>query len=204
MELPSKNDFQAFTSSRKDSMNRLIAQIDNPKNAAALANNDPGAKQNNTAWKNEVQRVNKEMRDYNDKLGHIQHTIEREHTEISNNVSKTKKETNELVGRIIEDKDIVNLRKEQADELKTKYGANIHTSYLGLWRPLHPETHAILYTISIVLGLVSIGALVMFLFRNGFPAINFASTAAETNSENTGTLLGGAIKNKIMKLLRKK
>ena len=202
MELPSPQDFQAFQSSRKDSMNRLCAQIDNPKNAAALANNDPGAKQNNAAWKGEIQRVNKEMRDYNDKLGHIQHTIEREHTEISKNVREMKKKTDTLVGRIIEDKDVVDLRKEQAEELKTKYGANIHSSYLGLWRPLHPETHAILYTISIVLGLVSLVALVMFLFRNGFPALSLASVAAETNSENNGTLLGGA--RTIMKLLRKK
>lgn len=200
MELPSPQDFAAFQSARIDSMDRLCAQIDNPKNAAALANNDPGAKQNNVAWKDKIQQVNKEMRDYNDRLGHTQQQIEKEHTEISKNVRKVKKDTDTLVGRIIEDKDVVELRKEQAEELKTKYGANIHSSYLGLWRPLHPETHAILYTISIVLGLVSIVALVMFLFR--FPALSVASTAAATNSENSGTLLGGA--RTIMKLLRKK
>jgi len=208
MELPSKQDFEAFQSSRSQDMNRLCAQIDTPGNAAALANNNPGTKQNNDAWKAQVERVNKEMRDYNDKLGHIQHTIEREHAGISDNVRVIKKETKELVGRITDNKDIMELRKEQAEELKIKYGANFHTSYLGLWRPLHPETHAVLYTMSIVLALVSVLGLVWFFFRNGFPVLFAAAaptraTNAFNESETTGGLLGGGVR-KVMKLLRKK
>ena len=208
MELPSKHDFDIFESSHTQDMSRLCAQIDTPGNAASLANNAPGTKQNNDAWKAEVERINKEMSDYNDKLGHIQHTIEREHTEISNNVRRMKKETKELVGRIRDNQDIVELRKEQAEELKTKYGANVHSSYLGLWRPLEPETHAVLYTTSIVLALVSVVGLIWFFFRNGFPVL-FAATApsraadAFNESETTAGLLGGGAR-KLMKLLRRK
>lgn len=207
MELDSKQDFEVFQSSHVSDMNKLCSNIDNPDNAVALANNNPGAKQNNDAKKAKVERINKEMRDYNDKLGHIQHTIEREHASISENVRKMKKETKELMGRITENKDIVELRKEQAEELKTKYGANFHSSYLGLWRPLEPETHAVLYTTSIVLALLSVLGLVWFFFRNGFPVLFTEAPARAANafneSENTTSLLGGGAR-KLMKLLRKK
>ena len=207
MELDSKQDFEVFQSSHVNDMNKLCSEIDSPGNAVALANNNPGAKQNNDAKKAKVERTNKEMRDYNDKLGHIQHTIEREHASISENVRKMKKETKELMGRITENKDIVELRKEQAEELKTKYGANFHSSYLGLWRPLEPETHAVLYTTSIVLALLSVLGLVWFFFRGGFPVLFTEAPTRAANafneSENTTSLLGGGAR-KLMKLLRKK
>ena len=197
-------------------MMTLCKQIDSSDNAVALANNNPGAKQNNNAKKARVEHINKTMRDYNDKLGHIQHTIEREHASISHNVREMKWQTKELMTGLRENKELVELRKEQAEELKTKYGANFHSSYLGLWRPLHPETHAVIYTISIVLVLVSVVGLAYVLFRNGFPVFSnlFASASAKTadafnEAETAGALLGGGgggggMASKLMKLLRRK
>jgi len=204
MELDSPHDFEAFTSSNKKDMMDLCNQIDSSNHVAAMANNAPGAKQNNDAKKARVEHINKTMSDYNDKLGHIQHTIEREHASISENVRKMKKETKELVGQIRDNKDIVELRREQADELKTKYGANFHSSYLGLWRPLQPETHAVLYTISIVLALVSVAGVCLYFFRNGFPVLFSPTTLTTSNeSDGSGSVLGGGAR-RIMKLLRKK
>jgi hypothetical protein len=52
-------------------------------------------------------------------------------------------------------KDLTEIRKEQAESLAQKYSSNLHSSYLGLWRPLKDDTHIGLNVASVMLGLIA-------------------------------------------------
>lgn len=70
----------------------------------------------------------------------------------------------EAVARLkVEDKEssqIISLRKEQAAELKTKYASGLHTSWLGLWKPMHEESYTGLIVASVVFGLIALVSIV--------------------------------------------
>ena len=51
--------------------------------------------------------------------------------------------------------ELLELRKEQSETLIKKYSSNLHSSWLGLWRPLKENTHVALNVASIVFGLVA-------------------------------------------------
>lgn len=194
MELPSKQDFEAFLSQRQVRMGNLVSSIQQPQLAKDLANG--GSQANLNAIKKEITTINSDMSNYNGRMDHILHTIEREHADISRNVKGAKERTNDILHKLGTTKELAELRKEQAEELKTKYGANFHTSYLGLWRPLHPETHAILYTLAIVFGLTSVAAIVFLILTTAsLPAMTYtANTTPATPATTTSNSLfeGGA------------
>jgi hypothetical protein len=68
------------------------------------------------------------------------------------------------------------LRKEQAAELKIKYGSNYHTSYLGLWRPLADQSQMGLIIASVMFALIAIVSLV-FVIREFYsvPASQYSA-----------------------------
>lgn len=65
----------------------------------------------------------------------------------------------------IQNKNLLEIRKEQAESLKQKYSSANHTSYLGLWRPLSDETRFLLLILSIILGLVALVS-AFFVFKD--------------------------------------
>lgn len=90
---------------------------------------------------------------------------------------------------------IYNLRKEQTAALTNKYAANLHTSWLGLWRPLQDQTRAILATAAVVFGLLTVVIAAYFSFgairglaagRGGGAAA--ASAATTFAAGNVGSL----------------
>jgi len=194
MELPSKQDFEDYMQPNEDLIPGLLERISSDAMATSLANGE--SSYNLDGLKSKVIFTNVNMSYYNDRLGHILGNVQRENTALAAKLKVDKKETAELLQSLGKDKELVELRKAQASELKTKYGANFHTSWLGLWRPLHPETHAVLFTISIFLGLSSIAAIVYLIYtRFTFPALPFSQSVAATT---TSLLEGGA------RLFRKK
>lgn len=50
--------------------------------------------------------------------------------------------------------ELLELRKNQAAALENKYSANIHSSWLGLWRPLKDNTHVGLNVASVMFGIL--------------------------------------------------
>jgi len=71
--------------------------------------------------------------------------------------------------------EITALRKEQAAELKTKYASGLHTSWLGLWKPMQGESYTGLIVASVVFGLialVSIGFLTAPLLPANIPGLS--------------------------------
>jgi hypothetical protein len=55
---------------------------------------------------------------------------------------------------------LFDIRKEQAAALETKYGSNLHTSWLGLWRPLSDQGRTVLAVCAIVFGLIALAMIV--------------------------------------------
>ena len=51
--------------------------------------------------------------------------------------------------------ELLALRKEQSETLIKKYSSNLHSSWLGLWRPLKENTHVGLNVASVFFGLIA-------------------------------------------------
>jgi hypothetical protein len=207
MELPSQQDFRAFLNGRNNELESLYSQIIDQNNIAALANNTPGAQQNDSARKSRVQQLISEMNTYYSQLNQIVEAIERERKSVSEFV-KTAKEKLEIIrGEMKERYELATLRKEQAADVKNKYAADYNSSILGLWRPLHPNTQGVLYTASTVLMLIAVATIGYLVTLNkNSPAKTLASvistkgsgdappTSLFDESTNYGKVAGGALK----------
>jgi len=156
MQLPSENDFYSFQQAHRDALPALYSQITDAGNIAAVTNGVPGAAQNDAARKSRVQQLITEMRAYSQQLDTTIGSIQREHASISQFVRGAKNQTESLRDELKEKDELAELRREQASDLKYKYDADYHSSVLGLWRPLHPNTRGILYTVSIVLAILAV------------------------------------------------
>jgi hypothetical protein len=90
--------------------------------------------------------------------------------------------------------EILSLRKEQSETLIKKYGSNLHSSWLGLWRPLKENTHVGLNVASVVFGLIAV-IFIGYFGYNYFTAApaNGGATNAVRNGSNrlVANLIGG-------------
>jgi hypothetical protein len=93
-------------------------------------------------------------------------------------------------------KELLEIRKAQADSLKTKYASGFHSSYLGLWRPLADETRTALFVLSIVLSLIAIVSLVFF-FKDKF--ISLLPARGAPQPQGTGAFFGGGLRGLIFR-----
>jgi hypothetical protein len=90
-------------------------------------------------------------------------------TNIRQDINTKKQETQRLKQEVEKARELNALRKEQAAELKIKYGSNYHTSYLGLWRPLADQSQMGLIVASVMFALIAIVSLV-FVIREFYSA----------------------------------
>lgn len=89
---------------------------------------------------------------------------------------------------------LTEIRKEQADTLAKKYSSNLHSSYLGLWRPLKDDTHIGLNVASVVFGLIG-SAIVAYLVYQHWVVLpsaggNLAKAAANGISKLSSNIAG--------------
>jgi hypothetical protein len=84
-------------------------------------------------------------------------------------MEEEKKEVARLKSEAKETDQLTALRKEQAAELKTKYASNLHTSWLGLWRPMREDSYTGLLVASVVFGLIALLSLFFLLTRPFLP-----------------------------------
>jgi hypothetical protein len=211
MELPSQQDFQAFQDLHGNTLPGILAQIVDVQNINAVINGIPGAQQNDTARKTRVQQLYNEMVQYHNQLKNVIQTIEQEHTTVANSVKAMKERVHKITHDLHKKTELAELRKEQASEVKHKNNADMHSSVLGLWRPLHIQTRGVLYTTSVVFILLSVVAIVFLGITQGsqiFPAksstttttnakgsgSNFQSSSMYDTSNNQGRVAGGSIK----------
>lgn len=213
MELPSKGDFQAFQDSHGNMIPTILAQVVDAQNINAVINGIPGAQQNDRARKQRVRQLYNEMVQYHNQLKNIIQTIEKEHRTVANSVKDMKERVYKIKNDLDKKTELAELRKEQASDVKQKNNANMHSSVLGLWRPLHIQTRGVLYTTSVVFILLSVAAIVFLGITQGsqiFPAkssttttsnakgsgtnSNFQSSSMYDASNNNGRVAGGSIK----------
>jgi hypothetical protein len=87
--------------------------------------------------------------------------------------------------------ELLELRKEQTAVLEKKYSANLHSSWLGLWRPLKDNTHVGLNVASVMFGilaLLAIGYLGYMYYTSAAPA----AAPAGGNAGIAGLINAGA------------
>jgi hypothetical protein len=101
-----------------------------------------------------------------------------------------KKEITALKTETEKNKELLEIRKAQAESLKTKYVSGFHSSYLGLWRPLADETRTALFVMSIVLSLIAIVSLVYF-FKDKL--LSVLPGRATPQPQGTGAYFGGSL-----------
>jgi hypothetical protein len=91
--------------------------------------------------------------------------------------------------------EFLEIRKEQHEALEKKYAANLHSSWLGLWRPLQDNTHVGLNVASAmfgVLALLTIGYLAYGYFKSGAPAAAAVGAGSDTD---IGVMMRNGAKN---------
>jgi len=203
--LPSQQDFWNFYNGHVNELNSLYSQIPDRNNVNQIAQNVPGAAQNDQARKNRVTQIIQELNNYYYKLNTTVDAIERERASISVAIKAEKEKLEAIRHDMGEKRELAELRKEQASDVRHKFEADYHSSVLGLWRPLHPNTRGVLYTVSTVFMLISVAAvgfLIMTSKNRIIPAIpSFTSGAGQSDStslfnesNNFGRVGGGAMK----------
>ena len=109
-------------------------------------------------------------------IGGIQNSIKAVEQQIAAEKSKQSKSN-----------EILELRKEQTAALEKKYSANLHSSWLGLWRPLKDETHVGLNVASVMFGILALLAI-------GYLGYAFISAPATTASSTGGSSIPEAVR----------
>lgn len=114
-------------------------------------------------------------------IGGIQNRIRVVEDQISAEREKQKKSS-----------EILAIRKEQSETLEKKYSANLHSSWLGLWRPLKDSTQVGLNVASVMFGLLAL-LTIGFMAYNRFvtPAIAGGAVQESTQSNLLRGLMGG-------------
>ena len=79
---------------------------------------------------------------------------------ITANIARLQTEIDALKRGRAGEKTIMELRKEQVAALETKYASNLHTSWLGLWRPLSDQAQFGLGLFAFLFGAIAVGVLV--------------------------------------------
>jgi hypothetical protein len=206
MELPSQQDFWKFYNENVDELSSLYSQLRDSNNSFAIASNYPGAQQNDQARKNRIVQLIGELTDYRNKLVSTVDAIQREHVSISTAIKKEKEKLDVIQQHMGEKRELAELRKEQASDVRQKYAADYHSSVLGLWRPLHPNTRGIIYTVSTVLMLISIAAVGFLIYTRQHQISPAKTTTLNTKgsgvpadslfneTNNYGKVAGGALK----------
>jgi len=108
--------------------------------------------------------------------------------QVRNDLNIKKEETHIVKRQVQEARELNKLRQEQAAELQRKYGSNLHTSYLGLWRPLSEYSHMGLIVAAIVFALIAIVSIV-FIVRDW-------QSAPALPTVQTNQLFGGSSRRK--------
>ena len=93
--------------------------------------------------------------------------------------------------------ELLAIRKEQSAALEQKYSANLHSSWLGLWRPLKENTHVGLNVASVVFGLLALLTIGYMVYTKLVaPAISGGAGVEQTSNSGLTGLIGGFRKGK--------
>ena len=107
---------------------------------------------------------------------------------IKNEIASGEKRVKSLNDDVREAEVLREIRLEQATVLKKKYGSNLHSSWLGLWRPLGEQSRFGILIAAIAFGCIAIVSIAYLVWnRTSTPVMNSMSAAIKTDG-----LFGGA------------
>lgn len=121
------------------------------------------SKQGMTDAVHSVSEMNRELLDYTEKSNEIVKTKKKE-------IETYKKEVQEMNEKVEQERTLYTLRKEQADSLGRKRDGNLHSSWMGLFRPLKEESRPALIIVAFFFGFLVV-LLMVFAFQRGL--LNF-------------------------------
>jgi hypothetical protein len=84
---------------------------------------------------------------------------------IQNKIRVVEEQIEKEKGKQQKANELLEIRKEQSQALVKKYSANLHSSWLGLWRPLKEDTHVGLNVASAMFGLLAILAIGYLVYK---------------------------------------
>ncbi len=102
-----------------------------------------------------------------DELKIVVEKLDQENKQTKREINKTKQVLKEMRATYREKRIIDDLRKEQADSLNRKTLGNLHSSMMGLWRPLREESRIGLLISAIAFFLVTI-AIIVYAIMKGY------------------------------------
>lgn len=112
-----------------------------------------------------------------DELKFIVDKLDQENKRTKNEINRTKQELKEMKTTYREKRIVDDLRKEQADSLNQKTIGNLHSSIMGLWRPLREESRIGLLITSIGFFLITVAIVVYAIVRGMFGTVQIQSTS---------------------------
>ena len=133
--------------------------------ASVEADNNSPSRSEIAAKKAELERIPAQAQQLVNKVTNAINSIVRSTEEVSESVNTHKKEVDALKEEVSKTETLASVRREQAETLKKRYEGNYHSSWIGLWRPLHENTRMGLFVAAIMFLLVAIVSIV-FLFRD--------------------------------------
>jgi predicted S18 family serine protease len=162
--------------------------------------NIAGAESSITAAKSKMEQSIQTIRSTANSIAEIWSNISENTKDINQQITAAKSALAEQKTDVENAQVIAEIRKEQSAALKQKYDANLHTSWLGLWRPLAPETRTGLGVAAVAFGILAL--LTIIYLVAGYVAGMGASTGAaavggEIANASTNTfnrLIGGAMR----------
>lgn len=118
-------------------------------------------------------------------------TILQQSKSLTTEIKEEKEKNKKLAETVSQSETLSQIRKEQADVLKKKYDANLHSSWLGLFRPLADTSRIALLISGIMLCLLFLVSLIYFFWEkvsSFFPAYGGVYERSPQQYEN---FLGG-------------
>ena len=154
-----KNQVAAATKQAQDNFSVVM----NRTPAAVL--NLPGAVENVNRSKRLIEQAVQTVKQRTQDISNEIDKIAARKAQVRNDLNIKKGETHVVKRQVHEARELNKLRQEQAAELQRKYGSNLHTSYLGLWRPLAEQSHMGLIVAAAMFALIAIVSIV-FIVRD--------------------------------------
>jgi hypothetical protein len=184
-----KNDMQAFFQKAENTFNTNIPILQNTSDNVVLQ--IPGAQERHNRAQNAIENNVGIMKRSANSMREIIKKID--HSTIIWKINKVKQQLEGQNNILKEKQVIVNLRKEQTEALDKKESANLHSSWIGLWRPLSETGRTTLFILSIVFSLLFL-TVGVYLFSNlamKGGQINTSSTLPTSMNRNVLNLFGG-------------
>jgi hypothetical protein len=190
--------FSSTVQTAKDSFN---TNKDIPvSQAPSKVLNISGAEAAITQAKSRMEMSVQTIRSIANNIANINSRISSRSSDINSEIAAAKRALVEQTTNVENAQTIADLRSEQSAALRNKYASNLHTSWLGLWRPLAAETRTGLGVAAAAFGVLAlltivylVASVVSTATRGGASTTNI-STTATTISNNVNRLIGGAMK----------